>query len=117
MNKRIPELEEALQTSENLLQTIIESVPECVKLLAADGSVLLVNPAGLAMIQAESLEQVKGLSVCPLISPEYREQFRKMLVDVFQGKTVAMEFEMIGLKAGVSTWNRSQCPCVTGITR
>src|SRR2546426_11325818 len=43
------------------LRTIIASDPDCVKQLAAEGRLLDMNPAGLAMIQAESIEQGRGL--------------------------------------------------------
>jgi PAS domain-containing protein len=65
-------VETALRENEKLLQTIIDSEPECVKMLAADGSLLMMNKAGLAMIEAESLDQVKDQCVYPLVLPEYR---------------------------------------------
>ena len=52
--------EAALEERERLLQTIIDTEPECVKLLSEDGSLIMMNPAGLSMIQADSLESVKG---------------------------------------------------------
>jgi len=42
--------EEALAESENLLRKIIETEPECVKLLAKDGTLLEMNQAGLEMV-------------------------------------------------------------------
>jgi len=88
----------ALQESERFLRTIIDTEPECVKLLAADGTLLQMNAAGLSMIDAESLEQVKGGSIYQLIIPEYREAFKALTEAVFQGKTGMLEFEAIGLK-------------------
>src|SRR5215216_898332 len=61
--------EEALARSENRLRTNIETEPECVKVLGMDGSLLEMNPAGLSMIEADSLEQVRGKSVY-----DYRRQ-------------------------------------------
>jgi len=48
----------ALQESETRLRTIIESEPECVKLLDEQGRLLDMNPAGLAMVEADSLDAV-----------------------------------------------------------
>jgi PAS domain S-box-containing protein len=90
--------EDALRASENLLQTIIETEPECVKLVARDGSLLLMNRAGLAMIEADSLDQVKGKSIFALIAPEHVEAFKKNVEGVFQGKSGTLEFDMIGNK-------------------
>jgi len=61
--------EAALARSESRLRTIIETEPECVKVLDMDGSLLEMNPAGLSMIEADSLEQVRGKSVYDYIAP------------------------------------------------
>jgi len=57
-----------------------------------------MNRAGLDMIQVESLDQVQGQCVYPLVEKEDREAFRALLEDVFQGKSRTLEFRMIGLK-------------------
>jgi diguanylate cyclase (GGDEF)-like protein/PAS domain S-box-containing protein len=57
-----------------------------------------MNPAGLAMIEAECLEQVKGKSVLPLVAEEYREAFRELTSAVFRGEPRSLEFKMTGLK-------------------
>ncbi|GAA6618520.1 PAS domain S-box protein [Scytonema sp. NUACC26] len=90
--------QEKLAHSENLLRTIVQSEPECVKLLANDGTLLEMNPAGLAMIEADSLKQVVGKCIYPLIAREYRQEFIDLTNEVFLGKSGILEFELIGLK-------------------
>ena len=90
--------ENALALSENFLNTIIETEPECLSLLDAQGNLLMMNRAGLEMIQAESFEEVKERSIYPLIAAEYREAFVRLTEEVFQGKKGSLEFEMVGLK-------------------
>ena len=90
--------EEMLRESENLLQTVIETVPECIKLTTSDGSLMTMNRAGLAMVDAENLDQVKGKSLLPLITPGSREAFKALTDGVFQGKEGRLEFEVVGLK-------------------
>ena len=51
---------EKLTESQLQLYAIIEAEPECVKLVAADGTLLQMNRAGLNMIEADSLDQVIG---------------------------------------------------------
>jgi diguanylate cyclase (GGDEF)-like protein/PAS domain S-box-containing protein len=92
------QVEDALRESEKFLGTIIETEPECVKLLAADGSILMMNRAGLEMIQAESFDEVKGKSAYQIIDPEYAEDFRKLTAEVFQGKVGSLVFKMNGIK-------------------
>ena len=44
--------EETLRESEERFRAIVETTPECVKLVAADGRLLLMNEAGLEMVGA-----------------------------------------------------------------
>ncbi|HLA78606.1 MAG TPA: GAF domain-containing protein [Vicinamibacteria bacterium] len=92
--------EARLEESQTLLRTIIESEPECVKLVAADGTLLQMNPAGLAMIEADSLEQVLGAPLSRLVLPPWRSAFGALIRAVFGGETGALEFEIEGLKGG-----------------
>ena len=95
--------EEALAQSEGRLRQIIETEPECVKVLGANGSLLEMNPAGLAMIEADSLEQVRGKSVYRYIAPGQREAFVALTEKVLRGGSGTLEFELIGLK-GTRRW-------------
>jgi len=56
-----------------------------------------MNRAGLDMIGADSLDQVKGLCVYPLVVEEYREAFKTLTQDVFKGESRSLEFKMINL--------------------
>jgi PAS domain S-box-containing protein len=90
--------EEALAASEKRLRTILEAEPECVKVTTEDGILLDMNAAGLAMIEADSLEQVVGQSVCPLIAPAHRDAFVEFNRRVFRGEPGMMQYEIVGLK-------------------
>lgn len=50
---RQQQAEAALCTSEARLRTIVATAPDCVMLLDRDGLALEMNPAGLAMLEAE----------------------------------------------------------------
>jgi len=90
--------EAALQESNARLRAIINHDPECVKMVAPDGRLLEMNPAGLRMIEADSLEQVLGQSIFPLISEEHRNAFRALHEKVIRGESGKLEFDIIGLK-------------------
>ncbi len=85
------------------LHTLIEAVPECLKLLAADGTVLQMNRAGLDMIEADSLDQIIGQRVQQLVPSEYRDAFIALTKRVFEGGPGNLEFEIHGLK-GSHRW-------------
>ena len=94
--------EAKLAQSENLLRTIIDSEPECVKILDRDGTLLEMNPAGLAIIEADSSNAI-GKSVYSLINAEHRQAFINLTESVFAGKSGKLEFELTGLK-GTTRW-------------
>ncbi|NOZ74309.1 MAG: PAS domain S-box protein [FCB group bacterium] len=87
-----------LAASEKQLKTIIETEPECVKILDSDGVLIHMNKAGLDMIEAEALDQVKGNPIFPLIAPEDRDSFTSMLNRVIKGNKEMLTFDIIGLK-------------------
>jgi PAS domain S-box-containing protein len=90
--------EETLRESEERFRAIVETTPECVKLVAADGTLLLMNEAGLAMVGATAADEVSGRSVYDLIAPEDRESFRTFNQRVCAGEKATLEFDIIGLK-------------------
>ena len=89
--------------SQERLRTVIDSDPDCVKQLDAEGRLLDMNRAGLAMIQAENIEQVRGMDIVQVIAPEYRAAFNDLHRRVFAGGSGTLEFEIIGLK-GKRSW-------------
>ena len=92
-----------LTESENHLRTIIQSEPECIRLMNQNNELLEMNPAGLAMIEADNMEQVQGKNMLSIIKPQYRKAFEKLTRDVFNGKSGKLEFEITGLK-GTNRW-------------
>jgi len=95
--------QDALRESEARLRTIIESEPECVKLVDEQGRLLDMNPAGLAMIEADNVEAIRGLPVVEIVAPEHRAAFTNLHRRVFAGQPGTLEFEAIGLK-GKRSW-------------
>ncbi len=95
--------EDERRRSERMLQTIIDAEPECVKLLDENANLIMMNRAGLDMIQADSLDQVRGQCICPMITSEYSQSFMDLTRQVFQGKSGTLLFEAIGMK-GRHVW-------------
>lgn len=98
MAGKLIQREKALAASERFLNTVIDTEPECVKLLDADCNLLMMNRAGLGIIEADSFEQVQGQCVCSLIATPYQAAFRELTRQVFLGIQGRLEFEAIGLK-------------------
>lgn len=116
---------EALRTSAAQLRAIIETEPECVKIVGPGGVLVQMNAAGLAMIEADDFQQVVGKSIYPLVKAEYREPFRVLTERVLAGEKGTFEFEIVGLK-GTPRWLETHAvpivgedgqTCLLGVTR
>ena len=98
----------ALAESENQLRAIVQTNPECIKLLSKDGIILEMNPTGLALVGAGHADQVIGKNVLDLVLPAYHDAFNQSIKDVFNGKTVKLHFEIRGFK-GKQLFMDSHC--------
>jgi diguanylate cyclase (GGDEF)-like protein/PAS domain S-box-containing protein len=117
---------DALRRSEHRMRTIIETEPECVKVVDSYGNLLEMNRAGLAMLGAASLEQVQQVKLTDFIVPQYREAFGSLHKRVMQGESGTLEFEVVSLD-GTERWlethaaplpgSEGEGPMLLGITR
>jgi two-component system cell cycle sensor histidine kinase/response regulator CckA len=90
--------EKRFAENELRLRAMLESEPECVKLVAADGTFLEMNAAGLRMLDATSPLEVVGRPVAAFLAPEYRDAFKGLNEAIFRGESLITEFEIVGLK-------------------
>lgn len=84
--------------SETYVKTILDTEPECVKVLDFEGKVIYINPAGLDMIQADNTEQVKGKKIVDFILDKYKQTFSELHNSTLNGEKGKLEFEIKGLK-------------------
>ncbi|MFZ0300460.1 MAG: PAS domain S-box protein [Candidatus Sulfotelmatobacter sp.] len=89
--------EKALRESEERFRAIVETTPECVKLVSADGTLLHMNKPGLEMVGACSADEVVGKSVYDLIAPEDRERFKAFNESICRGGEGSLQFDIVGL--------------------
>jgi diguanylate cyclase (GGDEF)-like protein/PAS domain S-box-containing protein len=95
--------EVALRASERRLRAIIDTEPECVKVVTRDGRLVEMNPAGLAMLQAASLEEAQRQPLLDFIVPQHRADFGKLHKRVMDGESGTLRFEITGL-TGARRW-------------
>jgi PAS domain S-box-containing protein len=89
--------EEKLRESEARQRAITEATPECIKIVGGRGELLHMNPAGLGMIEAGTLEGVIGADTFALVAPEYRSDWRSNHARVIAGESLSWEFDIVGL--------------------
>jgi two-component system sensor histidine kinase/response regulator len=95
--------ESAMAASKQRLRTIIDAEPECVKIVGPGDVLLDMNPAGLAMLEAESVTQVRELSLAHFVLPKYHADFAALHAGVFRGEPGRLVFEIEGLR-GTRRW-------------
>lgn len=93
----------ARRLTEERLRAIIAAEPECVAIVAPDGRLLDMNPAGLRMLQAESLEEMRRWPFLRQVAPAYRRAFVRLQRRILAGESGMLEFEAVGI-AGKRCW-------------
>ncbi|MBA2115076.1 CHASE domain-containing protein [Bremerella alba] len=78
--------------------TIFENVPVGVNLLDVDGCVLDTNPAGLELWEAESQEELRGISILDQLPKQAHNLVIRSLCDAMTGHPCCVEFQMTGLR-------------------
>jgi PAS domain S-box-containing protein len=95
--------EAALRASEARLRTIVETEPDCVKVISPDGLLLELNAAGLAMFEVDSIEQANEYGFLNFVCHEYRTAVCDIHQGVMGGARGELEFAIVGLK-GTRRW-------------
>jgi len=95
--------EEALRESEQRLRTIIETEPECIMVVDSGGLIMEMNATGLAMLEADSIEEVQQHNLIDFILAKYHDSFIATHKRVMNGESCIFEFEIKGIK-GSQHW-------------
>ena len=93
--------EDALRQSEARLRAMLQATPECIKIVASDGSLLYMSPAGMRMIECDG--EFAGLRMTEFIAPEYHTLWRGNHDRVCAGESLTWEFEIVG-RGGTHRW-------------
>jgi PAS domain S-box-containing protein len=90
-------VEQALRESEERFRQIVETTPECVKVVGADGTLLQMNSSGMAMIGAAFPEMVIGKNVYDIIAPHDRDRYRAFNERICRGEKGSLQFDIVSL--------------------
>ena len=103
--------EEALRATEQYRRTVLDSMPECVKVLDRNGIVMHMNSAGLAMVEASSPDDIVGKCIYGVIVEQDRDAFRAINENVFAGGPGGgLEFGILGLKGSERIFETNVVP-------
>jgi PAS domain S-box-containing protein len=96
-------MEGTLRESEERFRAVVETTPECVKIVSPDGLLLYMNAVGLCIVEADSDQAVLGMPVVDLVVPEHRADWLARHEQICRGQRLNWEFEIVGLK-GTRRW-------------
>jgi two-component system cell cycle sensor histidine kinase/response regulator CckA len=110
-------IERELRVSEERLRAIFNSEPECVKVVDLSGHIIDMNAAGLAMVEADSIDQVVGSSVARFVHPDDLGALQALFKEAVAGRRGALTFRIVTLK-GRERWAESHAsPLQAGTDR
>jgi PAS domain S-box-containing protein len=87
----------ALKRSEESFRAIWETTPECMKVVARDGTLLRINSAGVDMSGAPSEAALLGKSFYDFVAPEHRDRYVEFNQSICSGGEGSLEFDIITL--------------------
>jgi PAS domain S-box-containing protein len=87
----------ALSESEERYRAIVDTTPECVKVVAPDGTLLHMNSSGLSLVGAPGADALIGKNIYEIIAPEDRARFRQFNEKICRGEKGSLEFDIVGL--------------------
>ncbi|HEY6897947.1 MAG TPA: diguanylate cyclase [Rhodocyclaceae bacterium] len=97
------QLEEALRQQVEFTNAILDCGPEGVKVMAPDGQLLMLNRAGLQMLEVPSLKEAQKRGLAYFVLPEHQAAFARLHKRVMSGKRGKLEYEVMG-KKGTRRW-------------
>jgi PAS domain S-box-containing protein len=86
-----------LRDDMGFLRVVIDTLPECVKVVAPDGTLIQMNAAGLRMIGADTWEQVAGIRIGDLIAEDHRQIWNQQHRRVCEGGHCSWQFDLMTL--------------------
>jgi two-component system sensor kinase FixL len=90
-----PAIEPASGWGDDWLQAIVNATPEWVKLVAPDGTLLRINPAGLQMLAPGKAESLTGRRMVELVAPEDRAAWQQFHDRICRGEKRTLEFRIV----------------------
>jgi len=84
-------------TIEARLRAVLDNNPEFVAVFSPKGDCIEINRAGLAMLEAESIEQIRARGACSFLLPEYQDGFAGFFREATVHGSAELEFEIGGM--------------------
>lgn len=104
--------EALLIESEARQRAILENEPECITLVDTDSVILDINPAGVALVKADSRESLIGRTILDFVAPEFKEALADFHAHVEEGQTRRGEYQLLD-SGGRRFWAEGSAVCIS----
>ncbi|MCB0775343.1 MAG: PAS domain S-box protein [Chitinophagaceae bacterium] len=92
-----------LAESENRLRAILDSNPDCIKLIDINGNLEEINKGGLVMLGLDDPERILGKKLYGLLGEPYRKRADNLIKKAFEGEISVLEYELFDFR-GNTLW-------------
>ncbi len=92
--------EDALNLQKDYLKAIFDTEPECVKIVSPECALIDMNPAGLRMLEVDTLEEAKQKGLLSFVERSHVSAFIDLHKNVMKGNSGVLEFPIKGIKGG-----------------
>ncbi len=86
-----------LRDRESRLRQIVETMPDGVAVISADGTVLAMNAAALGLVGAARPREIVGRDLCMLAAAHQRAEVRGVLERIAAGQSASVTFDLDGV--------------------
>lgn len=86
-----------LRDRESRLRVIVETMPDGVAVISADGTVLAMNAAALSLVGAARPREIVGRDLCMLAAAHQRAEVRGVLERIAAGEPASVTFDLDGV--------------------
>jgi PAS domain S-box-containing protein len=76
------------------LRAVLDTTPECIKVVGRDGTLLDMNVAGISLIGAPSFDAIAGICIYPAVVEHDRDAVRRAIEAACNGERSNVEFEI-----------------------
>ena len=90
-----------LARKENYINTILNTDPECIKTVSADGICLSMNHGGYEILETKNEDLVVGHNILNVVNEPYRGIGAQLLKNAFAGKSGKMEYQITTFKGNI----------------
>lgn len=90
-------IQAALQERKQRLETLIDTTPNGILVLNADGILLEINPMGRSLLECDDASQVLGRPMDNFVVIEHQSRFRQFHLSVCSGHSGSFECDLIGI--------------------